>query len=238
MDEPSPRANTDFVHHQKSVFMNVLAEVVFGVEDGMVSTLGSIVGIAIGSQNHFIVILAGTVIISVESISMGIGSYLSNLSAEEMDRRKIEEEKIEIEKVPEEEKGELYDMYIEEGWPESLAKEMTEAASSNKELMLREMMVRELKINPEQESTSLKGGIYMFCSYILGGLIPLSAYIFLPINTAIPVSVGITLLGLFALGMSTTKFTRQPLLKSGLRVLIMGGLALIAGLVAGLLVRQ
>jgi len=217
---------------------NVLREVVFGMEDGMVSTLGSITGIAVGSGNQSTVLLAGSVIIAVESISMGIGSYLSNKSEEEMKKRKIQEEREEIKKYPGEEKKELYNIYLTEGWPEDLAKNMTEVASKNEEIFLREMMNRELNIPNEQESVSIKGGLYMFFTYIVGGLIPLSSYLLLPIKTAIPISIATTLAGLFILGISTTKFTRQPLLKSGLRILVMGGIALVAGLVAGILIGE
>jgi len=230
--------NKDFIHHQKSNMANVLREVVFGMEDGMVSTLGSITGIAVGSGNQSTVLLAGSVIIAVESISMGIGSYLSNKSEEEMKKRKIQEEREEIKKYPGEEKKELYNIYLTEGWPEDLAKNMTEVASKNEEIFLREMMNRELNIPNEQESVSIKGGLYMFFTYIVGGLIPLSSYLLLPIKTAIPISIATTLAGLFILGISTTKFTRQPLLKSGLRILVMGGIALVAGLVAGILIGE
>jgi len=227
--------NKDFIHHQKSPIAKVLKEVVFGMEDGMVSTLGSITGIAVGSGNQSTVLLAGSVIIAVESISMGIGSYLSNKSEEEMKVRKISEEKKEIEMSPEAEKKELLEMLKRDGWPEGLAKDMTEFAAKNEKIMLKEMMMRELGIPKDEESISIKGGIYMFLTYIIGGIIPLSAYLILPIENAIPVSIGITLTGLFLLGLSTTKFTKQPMLKSGLRILIMGGLALAAGLTAGLL---
>ncbi|OGI60084.1 hypothetical protein A2641_02845 [Candidatus Nomurabacteria bacterium RIFCSPHIGHO2_01_FULL_37_25] len=230
--------NKDYIHHQKFLFTDVLKEVVFGIEDGMVSTLGSITGIAIGSNNQAIVILAGVVIISVESISMGIGSYLSNRSQEEMEERKIKEEKEELEQFPEEEKEELHQMYLKDGWSKNLATQMSEEVSKNKELMLKEMIMRELKISGDQESVSTKGGFYMFFAYVLGGVIPLFAYFILPIKNAIPLSITITLIGLFALGMSTTKFTKQPLIKSGLRVLALGGVALIAGLVAGIFLGQ
>ena len=99
-----------YIHHQKSPFAEVLSEIVFGMEDGMVSTLGSITGIAVGSGGHFIVLLAGSVIIAVESVSMGIGSYLSNRSQEEVDERKLFEEKTEIREFPQEAKKELLDM--------------------------------------------------------------------------------------------------------------------------------
>ncbi len=230
--------NKNYIHHQKSLLTNVFREVVFGVEDGMVSTLGSITGIAIGSNNHATVILAGVVIISVESISMGIGSYLSNRSQEEIEERKIKEEKEELEKFPKEEKEELYQMYLENGWSKNLAVQMSEEVSENKELILKEMIMRELNISGDHKSVSIKGGFYMFFAYILGGIVPLFSYLILPINNAIPLSIAITLIGLFVLGMSTTKFTKQPLIKSGLRVLIMGGIALFVGLIAGVLIGQ
>lgn len=230
--------NKNFIHHQKNGVANVLREVVFGMEDGMVSTLGSITGIAVGSGSQSTVLLAGSVIIAVESISMGIGSYLSNKSEEEMNKRKIEEEIEEINKYPNEEKEELFKIYKTEGWPEGLARTMADTASKNKKIFLKEMITRELNIPSEQESISAKGGIYMFFTYIIGGLIPLSSYLLLPIKTAIPVSIATTLAGLFILGMSTTKFTKQPVFKSGLRILIMGGVALVAGLAAGLLIGE
>lgn len=229
--------NKDFIHHKKSKIADVLKEVVFGMEDGMVSTLGSITGIAVGSGNHATVLLAGTVIIAVESISMGIGSYLSNKSEEELEERKINEEKHELEKFPEEEKSELLRMYIKDGWPEKLAIEMSEIAAKNKDIMLKEMIMRELKISTEQKSISIKGGLFMFFAYVIGGIIPLFFYFILPIKSAMPLSIIITLIGLFALGMGTTKFTKQPLLKSGFRILIMGGIALLVGLLAGLLIK-
>jgi VIT1/CCC1 family predicted Fe2+/Mn2+ transporter len=230
--------NKDYIHHQKSSITNVLREVIFGMEDGMVSTLGSITGIAIGSNSQSVVILAGIVIISVESISMGIGSYLSNRSEEEMEARKIEEEKEELKNFPEEEKEELYQIYLEDGWTDGMAKKMSEEASQKEALFLKEMTMHELKISNDGESISVKGGIFMFFAYVLGGGIPLFSYLILPIKNAIPFSIVVTLVGLFFLGMGTTKFTKQPMLKSSMRVLVMGGIALVVGLVAGVLIGQ
>ncbi len=237
MERPK-RYNKDYIHHQESSVADVLKELVFGVEDGMVSTLGSVTGIAIGSGDHSLVLLAGVVIISVEAISMGIGSYISNLSEEEMNQRKIKEEAEEIKNFPTEEKEELHQMYIINGWSKDLAFRMSEEASRNDKLMLKEMSLHELKIHSDQESVSVKGGIFMFFAYILGGLVPLSSYLLFPIKNAIFLSIVITLAGLFALGVATTKFTRQSLVKSGLRMLIMGGIALAVGLAAGLFMGQ
>ncbi len=234
--ELAKKINKNYIHDQESSMVDVFKEVIFGMEDGMVSTLGSITGIAIGSNSHAMVILAGVVIISVESISMGIGSYLSNSSQEEIEKRKIEEEKEELEKFPQEEKEELYQIYLEDGWSKDTATLMSEEASKDEKLMLKEMIVHELKIPIDKKSISIKGGIYMFFAYIIGGIIPLFAYLFLPIKTAIPLSILMTLVGLIILGMSTTKFTKQPLIKSSLKIFFMGSIALIVGLVAGVLI--
>lgn len=234
MERPK-RFNKDYIHHQRPAFGDVLKEIIFGMEDGMVSTLGSITGIAIGSGNQGVIILAGVVIIAVESISMGIGSYVSSISHEEMNRRKIKEEKEELRDFPEEEKEELYDMYIADGWSPQTASTMSEEASKNEALILKEMTMHELKITCE-ESTSLKGGIAMFFAYVMGGSVALFAYFILPIQTALPLSIAITLAGLFALGVGTTRFTKEPFVRSGLRMFLMGGIALVVGLAAGTLV--
>jgi VIT1/CCC1 family predicted Fe2+/Mn2+ transporter len=64
-----------------------LREIVFGLEDALVSTLGALTGIAIGSGSTFIVILSGLVLIAAESTSMAAGSYLSSKSVR--DKRPI-----------------------------------------------------------------------------------------------------------------------------------------------------
>lgn len=64
-----------------------IREIVFGLEDSLVSTLGAVTGIAAGAQSTFIVILSGLVLIAVESASMAAGSYLSSEAA--ADRRPL-----------------------------------------------------------------------------------------------------------------------------------------------------
>ena len=92
--------NPDYIHHIKNGSIATFREMIFGIEDGMVSTLGAITGIAAASENYFMVILAGLVIISVESISMAVGSYLSSKSAKSIEERMIREEKTELKKFP------------------------------------------------------------------------------------------------------------------------------------------
>lgn len=227
------KRRSDFIHYKKSKFLHNIREIVFGLEDGMVSTLGALTGIAVGSNDHFFVILSGFVIVIVEAISMGIGSYLSTKSVKEVNARKLEEEKIEIEKSPIEEKEELIKMYVKDGWPLVLAKEMALVASRNKSLFLKEMTYRELFINlgvPEKPTYS---GIFMFFSYIIGGGLPVLPYLFLPLSSAMIISIAITLIGLFVLGSITTKFTKRRWWKSGFEIFVLASIAVLAGYIIG-----
>lgn len=70
-----------------------MREIVFGLEDSFVSTLGAVTGIAAGAQSTYIVVLSGLVLIAVEAVSMSAGSYLSNKSAMEAEAEVLAEEK-------------------------------------------------------------------------------------------------------------------------------------------------
>lgn len=223
----------NFFTNKNSRFVQSLRDIVFGLEDGMVSTLGAITGIAIGSQNHFTVILSGFVIIVVESISMGIGSYVSNKSDRDHDIRQLQEQKKEIKEQIDIEKKDLFDIYIKDGWPNDLAVQMADYVSQNKKLMLKEKALHELSVLPEQISNPKINGLFMFFSYIVGGLVALIPYLFLPINFAMPISISATLFGLFLVGVFTSIYTKKSWFKSGVRVLLIGGLALLAGILIG-----
>lgn len=225
--------NKNYIHHSNPGAASMIREIVFGMEDGMVSTLGSITGIAAATQNPFTTVLAGLVIIAVESISMGVGSYLSNKSEKEIDERKIFEEKQEIERQPDEERDELLGMYIKDGWPGALAEKMADFAKTKPEIMLKEMSFRELEVIPESLGNPVRNGIAMMISYVIGGVIPLCTYLFLPVYEAIFPSIVVTLLGLFTLGVVTTRFTKRSWWKAGFEMLILGSMAALIGYAVG-----
>src|SRR3990170_1776268 len=57
-----------------------IREIVFGLEDSLVSTLGVVTGIAIGTNDKPLVILSAIIVIFVEAVSMAAGTYLSTKS--------------------------------------------------------------------------------------------------------------------------------------------------------------
>jgi len=225
--------NPNYIHHKQSIVSETIREVVFGVEDGMVSTMGAITGIAAGTGNHLVVLLSGFVIIAVESISMAVGSFLSSKSERHIEERMLEEEREEISMHLEEEKGEMKRLFIKDGWDEKMATKMAEQAAKNAELMLKEMAYRELNIIPEKEDSAFRNGLVMWVSYILGGSIPLFPYVFFDISTAVPISIVLTVIGLFILGVFTTRYSKRPWYKAGFEMLLLAGAAAIVGYAVG-----
>lgn len=226
----------DYSHHQNTISSALIREVVFGLEDGMVSTLGAITGIATSTNNHFFVVLSGSVIIAVESISMAVGSYLSNNSEQAIDEQIIAEEKDQIKQFPKEEKAEMVDLFIKDGWNVTMARAMAEETAKDPKLMLREMSYRELNLVPDSHESPIKKGALMFGSYVVGGFIPLTPYILLPVKEAIFVSVPMTVIGLFVLGAMTTKYSGRSWWKAGLEMMLLASAAAVIGYVVGQLV--
>lgn len=226
-----------YIHHSDIKILANFRELVFGLEDGMVSTLGAITGIAVGTSNNLFIVLSGIVIAIVEAISMGIGTYLSTKSIRELNERKLKEEKNQIEGDIKMERQELFDIYVKDGWPKSFAKEMVQTASGNKKLFFKEMISKELKINFDEVKNPIKGAIIMLLFYIIGGSLPVVPYFFLNIPYSIILSIVVTLIGLFILGVVTSRFTKRNWLRSGLEVFILAGLAALVGYAIGFLAK-
>lgn len=232
--------NPNFIHHQPvTVASTVLREIVFGMEDGMVSTMGAVTGIAAGLHEHFAVVLSGLVIVAVESISMAVGSYLSSKSEKEVDERKLHEELMELRETPDHEREELVEFYKKDGWPDKLAVEMAEAASRDEKLFLQEMAYRELGVMPEALENPVRNGAAMGISYVIGGAIPLLPYLVMSeVLHAIPVSIVATLVGLFSLGSYTASHSKRVWWKAGLEMLILAATAGFVGYGVGQLVER
>ncbi|WKZ29133.1 MAG: VIT1/CCC1 transporter family protein [Patescibacteria group bacterium] len=209
--------------------LNAIRELVFGLEDGLVSTMGAVAGIAAGTENGGIVVLSGLVIIAVEALSMAAGSYLSNKSHREMLEKKIADEREEIETKPEEETEELRVMYRQRGFSPDEVEILVRRITANKELWLEEMVAKELRIGMHDLEEPNSRAVIMGFSYVAGGAVPLLPYLVLPVGFALPVSVVATIIALYVIGYMKGRATGLSRFKSGGEmVLVASAAALIA----------
>jgi len=220
-------------HHGIGGVRERLREAVFGTQDGLISTVGALTGIAAGTQAREPVVIAGFVIIVVESLSMAAGSYLSSKSQREYLERLLREEEEEIKRDPEGERKEIWEMYQARGYEDAEIEIIAKRLMSNPKLLLEDMAHKELGIHPNVMEDPLSNAFVMGTTYVGGGLVPVLPYLLLPLSTAIPVSVGGTFLALFLFGGLKGRLVRQSWWRSGLEMLSIAGLAALAGFFVG-----
>ncbi|MFH1047364.1 MAG: VIT1/CCC1 transporter family protein [Patescibacteria group bacterium] len=213
-----------------------IRELVFGLEDGIVSTGGAVIGIAAGTGNDSVVVLSGFVIVIVEALSMAAGTYLSSKSKRQLLERRLRDEREEIETLPEEEIAELQEMYRERGFTTAEIEMLVHRVTQNKDLWLEEMACKELGIGLAQLSDNKNRAGVMWLAYSVGGLLPIAPFLLLPIQSAMVVTFVVSLTGLFAVGYWKGRVTKMNALRSALEMTAIAASAGVAGYVIGRLV--
>jgi vacuolar iron transporter family protein len=221
----------------KNFIRNRLRDAIFGLQDALISTSGALLGIAVGTQNAAVVALAGLVIVTVESLSMAAGSYISSKSQKEYLERLLKEEEEAIARNPEGERREIWEMYRSRGFTDEEIKIVEKRLFSDKKLLLEDMAHKELGICPGALEEPVGNAFVMGISYVVGGLLPIAPYFILPVKTAMVFSILATALALFLFGGVKGKLVSQNWWKSGSEVLIIAGVAGVAGYVIGLLAK-
>jgi len=224
---------THVPHQRFGKLFDAIRELVFGLEDGLVSTLGAVAGIAAGTEDGRIVVLSGLVLVAVEALSMAAGSYLSNKSHREMLEKRIEDERREIEEKPEEETEELCVMYRQRGFSEDEIGILVKRICADKELWLEEMMAKELRIGAGDLEEPSSRAIIMGASYVVGGAVPVVPFLLLPVDTALWVAIVATIAGLFAIGFVKAGATGRSRWKGGMEMVVVASLAAVIGYLIG-----
>ncbi|MFA5947261.1 MAG: VIT1/CCC1 transporter family protein [Patescibacteria group bacterium] len=208
-------------------------EVVFGLEDSFVSTMGAVSGIAVGSGNSSIVLLSGFVLVGVEAISMAAGSYLSSKAATEVytERFKQDEARVLSERVTDTES--LRDFFIRKGFSKVEMGIALKAIGRERRLWLDEAHRSEFRLSPSASGTPLFAGFIMGICYVFGGLLVLSPYIFLPIIYALPSAILVTIVALFLLGFWKASVANVKPVRSGIEMVLVSLAAAFLGIVIG-----
>jgi len=160
------------------------------------------------------------------AISMALGEWLSVQSSRELFSHQIEVEKAEIENAPEEEAEELALIYEARGLKPKQARILADQILENKESAVLTLAKEELGIDPQELGGSAwEAALTSFVLFTIGAIIPVIPFTFLSGMTAVFVSIGMSVLGLFGLGAIITLFTGKPVLFSGMRMVIFGLIA-------------
>ncbi len=213
-----------------------LREVVFGAQDGLLSTVALVTSLAVAVESQTTVLIAGLAGALPGMISMATGALLGSRAEQDVQRAEIEREARELEENPAEELAELVVLFQREGRTYHEARQMADEISQDRDLWLRTLVEKELGISAEDTSSPVKDAMVMGAAFITGAAVPLVPHFFLTGGPAIGVSVGATLAGLFALGILKGRLVQRSPLLQGLEILGIGALSAGVGYALGELI--
>ncbi len=209
-----------------------LREVVFGAQDGLLSTVALVTGVAVAVENQTTVLVAGLAAALPGMLSMATGAFLGSRAEQDVQRAEIAREAQELEDNPAEELAELVVLYQREGKTYQEARHLADEIAEDKELWLRTLVEKELGISPDDTSSPTKDALTMGVAFILAAIIPILPHFFLEGGLAITVSIAAALTGLFILGVGKGRLVQRSPLLQGLEILAIGAIS--AGIGFGL----
>lgn len=202
-----------------------LRAAVFGINDGLISNVSLILGVAGANADSHFIILAGVAGLLAGACSMGAGEYISVRSQREVFEYQIAIEKQELEEYPEEEMQELSLIYQARGVPLGEATKLSKLMIENPETGLNTLAREELGINPEDLVSPVGAMISSFFSFAIGAMIPLLPFLVSRSAYNLTISIGITALTLFLIGAVLSLFTNRNPILLGLRMTTIGAIA-------------
>jgi VIT1/CCC1 family predicted Fe2+/Mn2+ transporter len=212
-----------------------LADIILGGQDGLVNTLGVILGVAAASSDPRIVIAAGFAATFAESISMGAVAYTSTLADHDHYRAELERERREIRELPHAEEEEVRTIFSSWGFEGDLLERAVAQVVKSEEAWVEVMMRNELKLAPIENTNALRVALVVGLSAIVGSLIPLMPFLLLAIGAAVPVSLVFSALTLFGVGAYKARITVGRPMRSGLQMAVIGIVSALAGYFIGAL---
>lgn len=212
-------------------------DMIFGANDGLVSTLAFVAGVVGAITDPYIVLLSGVAELFAGTISMAFGSYQSSKSELEVWERESEREKIKKGRTPEEEREELIKLYQAEGFKRREAEAIVGRIAEEKELPAQADALEELGLAPEELGNPIKAGVLCGVSFGLAALVPILPFAFeaLGCMDALIASIVATLVTLFGVGAMKTIFSRKNWVRSGLEMMIIGASAAVITYMIGTL---
>lgn len=202
-----------------------MRDVILGANDGFVSILGLVSGVAAATNDSKAVVLAGVAGAIAAAISMALGNYISVKSQMEVYNAEIEREKKEIKELPQVERQEIRELYAKKGFRGSELEMVVKRITSDKKVWLQVMMEEELGLKQENLGAPVKSAALTGIAFAIASVFPIASFVFLPAEKALLPSVASTLIALFAVGAAKTIFTKRSALKSGTEMVAVGAAA-------------
>jgi len=208
---------------------------VLGAQDGLVNTLGVVLGVAAASGESRIVLAAGLAAAAAESISMAAVAYTSQMALGDLYLAERAREYRHLEMVPDVERDEVRVLYAKKGFSGELLERVVETICANKDAWVAVMMAEEHALAPIDRRASLRSAAIVGVSSLFGALGPVVPFAFFRREAASVVALAVGAVLLWTLGALKGRMTTGHPMRSGLRLAVIGVLSATFGYLIGVL---
>lgn len=203
-----------------------IRDIVIGMSDGLTVPFALAAGLSGAISSSGLVVTAGIAEIVAGSIAMGLGGYLAGRTEVDHYNAELKREYDEVERLPEQEKIEVKQVFAGFGLSETLQDQIADELAKDKKQWVDFMMRYELGLEKPNANRATRSALTIGISYIIGGIIPLSPYLFISsAQAALGYSCVVTIICLFIFGFFKSKMTGQPAWVGALKVVVIGTLA-------------
>jgi VIT1/CCC1 family predicted Fe2+/Mn2+ transporter len=203
----------------------VLRPVVFGANDGLVSNLALVMGVAGADPAPSVIVLAGVAGLLAGAFSMGVGEYISVRSQRELLDYQIAFQRKQLREEPDQERRILHRAYVGRGFTEEQAAMFVDAVFTDDEHAVRQLIFEEVGLDERSIGSPLAAALGSFAAFGAGAFVPLLPYLIAQGAAAFTASLVLSLVALAVLGVGISRLTRRPALFSALRQVALGGIA-------------
>ena len=197
---------------------------ILGANDGILSTASIVVGVAAATDIRESIVLAGVAGLTAGALSMAAGEYVSVSSQTDLEKSDLDRERVELRDFPEEELIELAEIYQERGLEKDLALKVAEQLSSHDALGAHAR--DELGINDMTQAKPLQAALASGAAFIFGGILPVIAALFVPLNQMILLQYLLSMVFLVILGTFAAKAGGSSVKKAIIRITFWGTVAM------------
>jgi VIT1/CCC1 family predicted Fe2+/Mn2+ transporter len=199
-------------HRHRAAGGNTLRASVLGANDGLVSNVSLVMGMAGAATGNHAVLLAGLAGLVAGSCSMALGEWLSVNSSREFYQAQITERAERLAVAPEEGVRHIAGIYRDKGLGRAKAEHLAEHLSETPRTALDTVVREDLGVDPaELGGSAWSAAISSFCFFAFGAIFPVAPYFFLGGRIAMFASMGTTFFGLCLIAVGTSLFTGRGL---------------------------
>jgi VIT1/CCC1 family predicted Fe2+/Mn2+ transporter len=215
---------------------SILRPVVFGSNDGLVSNLALVMGVAGAGPEPGVIVLAGVAGLIAGAFSMGVGEYISVQSQRELlDFQRAFQHK-QLREAPEQERRILIRSYTARGLSEEDATQFVDAILKDDDHAAQLLLFEEVGLDDRSIGSPIQAAMGSFVAFTLGAFVPLLPYLLASGRPAFLGSIVVSLVALALLGIGIARLTRRPAWYGATRQVVLGGVAAAVTYAVGALV--